>query len=407
MQETVSSGSKESLRRWNRQAILQQVLDAGPISRTEIAQRTGLTSAAVSRITRELVEVGLLEEGSTYGFKGRPGRRFVEIKLRGNGAYVLGIGTGANEQAVTLANSRGETIASREVELIGFESASVALGHLVNAAEDLVDVSGIDRHRLLGGGVAIAATVEAETGRLIESPVLGWRDIPVAELFEERFGVPFTVESRPYAILLAERRHGLAKGLRNVLLATVGLRISGSILYDGRLVRGSKSAAGHLGHLPVPNATDMCSCGRRGCLDTVASGDAVLRHLGIVPNSVVSKKPEVANAVRLAQLIAQATAGDTDAARAFYACGMELGRALNAVLTITDPEVLMLGANVVQVPSYVDGVEAGLAEDPSLRADVPLVVSRLLGDEAAVWLALDRFVFSQHLDIDRLPAAVT
>ena len=407
MQDTVSSGSKESLRRWNRQAILQQVLDAGPISRTEIAQRTGLTSAAVSRITRELVEVGLLEEGSTYGFKGRPGRRFVEIKLRGAGAYVLGIGTGANEQAVTLANSRGETIARREVELIGFESANVALGHLVNAAEDLIDSSGIDRHRLLGGGVAIAATVEAESGRLIESPVLGWRDVPVAEIFEERLGIPITVESRPYAILLAERRHGLAKGLRNVLLATVGLRISGSILYDGRLVRGSKSAAGHLGHVRVPNATEMCSCGRRGCLDTVASGDAVLRHLGIVPKSVVSKKPEVANAVRLAQLIAQAIAGDAEVAGAFYACGMELGRALNAVLTITDPEVLMLGANVVQVPSYVDGVEAGLAEDPSRRGDVPLVVSNLLGDEAAVWLALDRFVFSQQLDIDRLPAAVT
>ncbi|MCG8548369.1 MAG: ROK family transcriptional regulator [Alphaproteobacteria bacterium] len=405
MQDTVSSGSKESLRRWNRQAILQQVLDAGPISRTEIAQRTGLTSAAVSRITRELVEVGLLEEGSTYGLKGRPGRRFVEIKLRGSGAYVLGIGTGANEQAVTLANSRGETIARREVELIGFESATVALGHLVNAAEDLIDSSGIDRHRLLGGGVAIAATVEAETGRLIESPVLGWRDVPVAEIFEERLGIPITVESRPYAILLAERRHGLAKGLRNVLLATVGLRISGSILYDGRLVRGSKSAAGHLGHVRVPNATEMCSCGRRGCLDTVASGDAVLRHLGVVPKSVVSKKPEVANAVRLAQFIAQAIAGDAEVAGAFYACGMELGRALNAVLTITDPEVLMLGANVVQAPSYVAGVEAGLAEDPSRRGDIPLVVSDLLGDEAAVWLALDRFVFSQQLDIGRLPAA--
>lgn len=406
MQDAVSSGSKESLRRWNRHAILQQVLDAGPISRTEIAQRTGLTSAAVSRITRELVEVGLLEEGSTYGLKGRPGRRFVEIKLRGSGAYVLGIGTGANEQAVTLANSRGEAIASRQVELIGFESASVALGHLVSAAEDLINASGIDRHRLLGGGVAIAAMVEAETGRLIESPVLGWRDVPVAELFEERLGIPFTVESRPYAILLAERRHGLAKGLRNVLLATVGLRIAGSILYDGRLARGSKSAAGHIGHVPVPNATEMCSCGRRGCLNAVASGDAVLRRLGIVPNPVVAKRPEVANAVRLAQLIAQAIAGDAEAADAFYACGMELGRALSTVLMVTDPEVLMLGANVVQVPSYVAGVEAGLAEDPSRSGDVPLVVSSVLGDEAAVWLALDRFVFSQHLDIDRLLSTV-
>lgn len=402
MPDKVTSGSKESLRRWNRHAILTQVLDAGRISRTEIARRTGLTSAAVSRITRELVEVGLLEEGSTFGLKGRPGRRFVEIQLRAAGAYVLGIGTGANEQGITLANSRGETIASRQVELIGFESSIAALRHLVTAAEDLIRTSGIDRRRLLGGGIAIAATVEAETGRLLEAPNLGWRDVPVAEVFEEQFGVPFTVESRPYAILLAESRHGLTKEVRNVLLATVGLGIAGSILFDGRLVRGSNNAAGHIGHVPVPNATDMCICGRCGCLDTVASGRAVLRRAGIVPRALVAKEHAVADAERLSALIDQAIAGDAAAGNAFYESGKALGRALSTILMVVDPDVLMLGANVVQVPRYVAGVEDGLAEDPSRRSDVPLAVSSLVGDKAAVWLALDQFLFSQRLDMGRL-----
>ena len=343
------------LRRQNRCLVLRRIQEAGALSRSELIESTGLTGAAVSRISRELLDTGILREGSTYGKKSTPGPRFVKLELSETGAYVIGLGIAANKQWVALTNLRGEVIARNQLQLLTFRDPSQTLIHMAEEADDLIRLSGIDRNRLVGGGVSIAGTVDHDCGLLLNEPNLGWEKVPVSDILTDHLGIPFRVESHPNALNLAEARLGVTKGMSNIVLVNVALGIGGSLILDGHLVRGSTNSAGRIGHIHVPGTDQLCMCGLRGCLDTVSSGQAVLTRMGLLPKRDVPKENDVEDAYRLLIAIEQAAKDNSSAVEAFYEAGAALGRAINAVLAINDPEVVVLAGSVGRTKAYLEG----------------------------------------------------
>jgi predicted NBD/HSP70 family sugar kinase len=389
--------SPDTMRRHNRGLILRHVFRSGPASRTRLAAATGLTEAAISRITRELIDEGLLSEGLPLVQEGRPGRRFIDLELPPNGSYVLGLGVGAYEQWLSLSGLDAHPIARLKLDLLGVGNAERAIDLAIREARRLIKQAGIDPKRVAGFGAAVAGITDPASGVVVRSSNIGWRDVPLGQRLGKALALPVRIESLHHALNLAEAEVGQTRGKRDVLLINAALGIGASILSGGRLIKGSAAAAGQIGHMLVAGASEICTCGRVGCLDTVASGHAVLTGLRLVRRRISPVEHGVESAQLLERAMARASAGDRKAISAFQNAGTRLGEAVATVVAVVDPEAIVLAGPLIQVPAYVEGVRESLASCLARRPETELVLSALSSDRAGAWLALDSFVLSQGI----------
>jgi predicted NBD/HSP70 family sugar kinase len=390
------------LRRHNRGLVLERLFRGGKISRTALAGATGLTPAAVSRITRELVDARLVRELAHGGRAASRGRPQVDLELAADGAYVIGIGIGAFEQWIRVSDLRGDCVSRKEVQLLGQPTARAALALLVKEIRALLLLAKIPRRRVLGVGIASAGVVDRDSGCIIESPNLGWSDVPVARIVSDALGLPVCVEAMHHALNLAEDAFGNGAGRGDTVLVNAAMGIGASVMEQGRIVRGRYSAAGQMGHMNVSGAQDLCTCGRRGCLDTVASGYGVLRRLGMVPPRRVAREHDAAAARKLLSAIERERQGEPRSRKAFQASGEQLGEALNVVRALLDPQRIVLAGPLGHTASYFKGVLARLNERDAGGGtkEVPLLAVALhTPDSAGAFLALSEFVFGSKLEL--------
>ncbi len=259
-------------------------------------------------------------------------------------------------------------------------------------------ISRIPRGRLLGVGVAIAGVVDPARAVVLHSPNIGWDGVALGESLARATRLPVVVEAMHHALNLAEVRHGAMRGIADAVLVNAAMGIGASVMEEGRIVRGSHGAAGQIGHMRITRASEICTCGRRGCLDTVASGYAVLRRLG----AVAARRKAGEHGTDYAQSLLAATgrerAGERTARAAFRACGEQLGEALNAVRAVFDPARIVLAGPLSQTGSYVEGVRARLGAEPQV------FLATHSTDAAAANLALLHLAFGPRLDLSRLCA---
>ncbi|MEN9628028.1 MAG: hypothetical protein RJA10_1255, partial [Pseudomonadota bacterium] len=383
-------------RRLNRSRVLSAIRHLGPASRAEISERTGFTEAAVSRITRELIDAGVLMEATPPQPPARAaGRPQVKLSLVGAAAHVLALEIAANAQSVSLMDLHGAQIAHQALNLLDGLKPEQALMQAAEAGLALIAQARLPRGAVVGAGVGIAGAVDPATGVIVSAPNIGWQGVPVAEPLARRLGLAVQVESRPSALLLAEQRLGVAQGARHVLLLNVALGIGGAVMLDGRLARGRDHAAGQIAHMPMWGATGLCLCSRRGCLDTLASGRAVLARLGRLSPHTDPGRHGPLDAQSLRDVAAAAGQGEPQAHEAFRTAGTHLGTALRWAAAALQPELIVLAGVAAHCTAYVDGVRQTFAD----AQDLPIAIGRIGNEVAAGELALDRFVFSGGFEL--------
>lgn len=385
----LASGSTTDLRRYNRDAVLRLIKERCEISRTEIAVHIGLTNAAVSRIIKELIDVGLVEEGERVALKGQSGRRQVALRLSERGAYVLGIAVTLNARDIVIGNGQSDILARVDCSDIPLDNPDKALHEFARRAKVLIKRSGIDRHRLLGGAASVAGRVDPVEGRIIGADPLDWDGQQVAAAFERLLNIPFVSEGRAAALLRLEHGRGQASGLNDILLINVGLRLGTAFMVDGHLLRGAENKTFMLGgfHL-TPQRT----------LDDAASGFAILSRLashGIDPNGTQDPGSH------LRQIVDEgAMTHGSKVTQAFHKSGAALGKAISRLAPILLPQRVILAGFVVRQSAYLAGVKSEIAD-----TGIHLQASRFTTAQSAIHLALDHHLFNERLDIERLIAA--
>lgn len=396
----MASSTTSNQRRQNRSIVLREIVTRAPVSRTHISQHTGLTGAAVSRITRELIEVGLVSEGKTMRIKGQVGRRNICLKLVKGGAYILGISLTANVQSVSISNSDGEIVASNRIRNLDLGQPEMLVEQLGQAALDLVKTSGINHTRLVGCGIAIGGVADGDTGVLIRSDPLGWYDVDIGKMFSEKLNLPVKLEGRAVALLSAEQKGGLVIDKQNVVLISNDLWVGGAVMLDGKIIKGKANMVGQIGHMSMGDTKTLCSCGRKGCLDAVASGLSILKkleNLGL---------PETTDPLdRIRQMADGPLSTQPEIVGAFKEAGQNMGFAVDALLAMLDPEQVLLTGITHRHPAFLDGIKETLGGIRPEQWDFPVAVSNATSDQSAVWVGLNAFVFSPFLNIDKLKAA--
>ncbi|MFJ8896066.1 ROK family protein [Leifsonia sp. NPDC102414] len=246
----------------NRTAILDLLRAAGPISRREIRERTGLGSATVERLTQALIEEGQIEIAGLD--RSSPGRPSSLLRYVSTGRAILAID-------VTEANARGRivdlagTVLHEQYLPFRFDGSDPGAARLDGLLE-LVDtlVSGGQRgsggHGGSGGGtpvigIGIALPGITDDGHVTKASELEWRDVPVADILHERTGLPVLAENDANATVYGEYLHGAARGEESAIALVLGTGIGAGIASEGRIHRGFRSAAGEVGYLLTSTAS--------------------------------------------------------------------------------------------------------------------------------------------------------
>jgi glucokinase len=202
-------------------------------------------------------------------------------------------------------------------------------------------------------GVGVPCLIAPASGVAMACNHFELVDVPVRDLLAERLGLPVVVDNDANAALVAEWRHGAARGARNVVLLTIGTGVGGAVVLDGRIVRGASGAAGELGHIVIDESGPPCpgNCPGRGCLEAFVSGPA----LAIEGRARAEADPESGLGAALrggreitGPLVTElAHDGDPAARAAIAALGRRLGVGMTSLVNALNPEVLVVGGGLV------------------------------------------------------------
>jgi glucokinase len=205
---------------------------------------------------------------------------------------------------------------------------------------------------LLGVGVAAAGFVDATRERVMFAPHLPWVDSPVRSTLAARWEAPVTLENDATAAAYAEARFGVARGVPDVVMITLGTGIGGGLLLGGRVHRGASGMAGEFGHMQVVPDGLPCECGGRGCWEQYCSGNALLRyardHLGTRPSGLEELCGGNPALLTGPMVSAAAEAGDLLAREAFAHIGDWLGVGVANLVAAFDPSLVVIGGGVSQ-----------------------------------------------------------
>jgi len=254
---------------YNRLLILRH-LRQQPASRAELARLTGLTRAAISLITEELIDGGFIKESSQSVDHSR-GRTPVLLKLHPNGAYAVGICLTRRDCRVGLCDFRGKLLGSRSMPLP--KQADELAEPVAQALEALVEETLVPKEKLLGVGVVTPGPVDAQSGTILNPPGFDpFHGFAICDSLQQRLGLPVLLENDANAAALHNYMDGQFPGKEDFLLLQVDSGVGSGAIVDGKLLHRCE-----LGHTTIDYRGPKCACGNRGCLEVFAATPRILK----------------------------------------------------------------------------------------------------------------------------------
>jgi glucokinase len=277
-----------------------------------------------------------------------------------------------------------------------------------NAQSDLEIMMGLAQDMLAPAkaplaavGVSFGGPVDAAQGLvLLSHHVPGWEKAPLREWLEERLGVPTAVDNDANVAALGEHRFGAGQGCDSLMYITVSTGVGGGWILNGRPWRGSEGMAGEIGHMIVDPDGPVCLCGKRGCVERLASGPYIAQRArewlqaqpdrGRILRALAGGDPSIPSGQALetitAKLVAQAAAqGDDLAWEALEVAAWALGVGIGNAANLVNPERFVLGGGVTKAGERFWQVVRRTAREtasPEVHFDV---VPAALGDDAPLW----------------------
>jgi predicted NBD/HSP70 family sugar kinase len=363
-------------RQMNRLRVIQALYRHPGSSRTAVAEYTGLSRPTVSAFMEELERAGIVEPFGDPPPR-QSGRPPVLMSLVPRAAFAVGVDMGHEHLRVAVCDLSGQLLSDEwtaiDVDHAPLESMDLACD-LVMRTLERADVA---RDQVIGVGMALAAPVDGETGKVFAEGILpSWGGVePVTEM-SSRLGLPVHLENDANLGALGEHVFGAGQGVQEMIYVRLSAGVGLGLVLGGRAYGGASGIAGELGHVRVSRDGPICRCGNRGCLEMVASPSAIARLLG-------SSRGEDISVSRLLEL---ALAGDRGAMRAVADAGEAIGEALASVVTLLNPRLIVIGGDLATTGDVVLGPVRTAVERYSIppAAEAVRVTQGQLGERAEV-----------------------
>jgi len=298
---------------------------------------------------------------------------------------VAGIDLGGTK-ILSVCFSRDLTIIGQDLRQTDAElGPDAVIGRMVDSAR-----AANGANVIVAAGISAPGPADLGRGIITTPPNLpGWHDVPLAHAIGDQLGVPAWVENDANAAALAEHRLGAGRGFQHMILVTLGTGIGGGLILDGRIYHGASGAGGEIGHMQLEPEGRRCGCGRRGCLEAMASGsaldEAAVDLAEAHPGGLIARLAQregVEPDARILHLAAEASNAGADAA--IRKAGRYLGAGLTNLVDVFNPQVIVIGGSLRKLGArYLDTARAVVKAEafPQSYADVQIVEAEL-GDEA-------------------------
>lgn len=377
--------NSQIMKSYNALSILKLVRRNAPISRSELVQRTGLTSASVINITNEMLQSGfLVQSGRTN--EGGQGRKSLLLDVKSNAAYVIGVHL-STENIVVAVSDLGNDLSGMIQRPLHSRSGQEILDQIADETEESLRVTGIDRSRILGVGMSLPGPLDTEKGIIINPPNFpDLADTPIRELVEQRLQLPVCCDREANSAVLAEYEYGCAAGYKTAFFISLfRTGVGGSIIAGGNVLHGFCDSAGEIGHTTVDIAGPRCSCGSYGCLEALVSEQALLRRAQILYRMngapACAREPETLEA-----LFQMSESKDEVCQFVVNEAASYISIALGNAINLYSPEIIVLGGTLPQMsPQLVEMIRQKIhARTYPRQCNRIVVVPSGLGDMAFV-----------------------
>lgn len=318
----------------NRDLVLKTIFDHETISRAEIARLTQLTRTTVSEVVSGLMSEGLVREAGVGSSNG--GKPSILLSLVADSRYLIGVNLALNKFIASVVNLRGEIKKTVEVPVKG-DDGSKAVQLVYQILDKLVEG---EWKPVVGIGVGAPGLINTREGIVVTAVNLEWQDLPLARLLEERYQLPIRILNDSQATAIGEFVHGDHRSDGNLIVVNVSHGIGAGILINGRLFQGDGGSAGEIGHVLMQENGQLCRCGRRGCLETLASGWAILQ--------AAQRLPDLSQATTLDALETKFCADDPAVKEIVLGSGRYLGTAIGGLVGTLNIQKIILTGDVTR-----------------------------------------------------------
>jgi len=354
------------LKKQNRKQILLIIKKYGPLPRIDIAKLLKLTPAAVTIISNEMLEEGIIiEKGQQVEVDKRVGRKRILIDINYNFKYIVGVSIESETLNIGLSNLKGEVVDKKQfmVSKEYFESKLDIFKLIGDSCMNLFWENNIKKQDILGMGIGIVGSVDSLEGISVDSYGVLEKKIQIKNILQEYLNIPVCVDNNVRALAMAEiefRPNDNNENYNNnMVFVKYGPGIGAAIVINNEIYQGSSNNAGELGHTTVNYHGDICKCGRRGCLETIASQNAVI----IKTKKMFSKEDTPflykithgdVEDINLLFILESAHNGDVNIISILEDAAFYFAIALSTAITLYDPKEVVFYGEVFRYDFFID-----------------------------------------------------
>ncbi|HWO78403.1 MAG TPA: ROK family transcriptional regulator [Bacillus sp. (in: firmicutes)] len=332
------------VKKGNKSLVLETIINSSPISRADIAQRTGLNKGTVSSLVSELLDEKLITESGPGESSG--GRRPVMLLFNQDAGYSIGIDLGVNYLLGILTDLQGNIYCERKIyyNQLSFEEIE---SKLYETIDHLIASAPSSPYGIIGIGVGVPGTV-SNTGEILLAPNLGWKNVEFKKILESKYNIPIIIENEANAGAYGEKKFGAGKNSEDIVYVSAGIGIGVGLILNGKLYKGSNGFSGEMGHMTIQANGLKCRCGNEGCWELYASEQALLNAA-----KQQNIKTSLKESLTLEDILSLAENGDQLAIRLFENIGNYLGIGVTNIINIFNPEQIIIGNRLASAKKWL------------------------------------------------------
>ncbi|MFS0673815.1 ROK family transcriptional regulator [Ornithinibacillus sp. 179-J 7C1 HS] len=336
--------NQHEVKKENKSLVLETIRTNYPISRASIANVTGLNKGTVSSLVSDLLEEKLIHESGPGESSG--GRRPVMLLFNQLAGYSIGLDLGVNYLLGVLTDLEGNICLEKQVKFNQLSYEEI-LDELFQMVDYLIEHAPPSPYGIIGIGIGVPGTV-SKSGEILLAPNLGWRNVDLLSIMEEKYSLPVIIENEANAGSYGEKKFGAGKDYHHIIYVSVGIGIGVGLILNGELYKGSNGFSGELGHMTIEMDGMKCGCGNEGCWELYASEKALVKNAQDKGLAIPNNREHT-----LESLITLAKEGNSEAIALFHQIGDYLGVGINNISNIFNPELVIIGNRMADAKDWL------------------------------------------------------
>jgi len=352
----------------------------------ELSKELNISVPKTTSLITELIEEGLI---SDYGkFESTGGRKANLYGLISDAGFILGVDVKKYYINIGLLNFKKQLVSQKNRIAFKLENTAESLHQLIQIIQNFIKEVGVKKEKILSLGINLSGRINHTKG--YSYTFFHFQEEPLSQIIQEKIGIKTYLENDSRAMAFGEFCNGEVNTEKNVLFVNLDYGIGLGILIDGKVYYGKSGFSGEFGHIPFFNNEIICHCGKKGCLETEASGNALLRKfkekIKQGYTSAALKKNKKIEDITLTDIVLAGQNEDVLTIELLAEIGENLGKGLAVLINVFNPELIILGGTLSETGEYLKLPTKSSINKYSLslvNADTELKLSKL-GEKAGI-----------------------